>query len=273
MRSRASRAASCAAIARAHPTLNCTTSQPSSSRARAFERAAASRVGETESVNHTAEGGRATHKYIQNDWFAPRRVRNARCHRRFRARGAVRTTDCARARAARRDARRVRARHPRAVIAPTHTDALAHYSTSRRIKRADPGAIGVDGRPSASTDGDPTDARLWGCGARVISSSSSRARPRPRAARPLAARIPRVARRASHFARDVRAARARERLDRPRMARRSTRAATPSPETPSRAATRGAERGAGAALVFMVFVFFAAWSFGSLQYDRVDTRS
>ena len=170
-------------------------------------------------------------------------------------------------------ARRVRARHPRAVIAPTHTDALAHYSTSRRIKRADPGAIGVDGRPSASTDGDPTDARLWGCGARVISSNSSRARPRPRAARPLAARIPRVARRASHFARDVRAARARERLDRPRMARRSTRAATPSPETPSRAATRGAERGAGAALVFMVFVFFAAWSFGSLQYDRVDTRS
>ena len=69
--------------------------------------------------------------------------------RRFRARGAARATDCARAR---RDARRVFARHTRAAIAPTRTDALAHYSTTRRTERTararrrrDPDAVSVDG--------------------------------------------------------------------------------------------------------------------------------
>ena len=53
---------------------------------------------------------------------------------------------------ARRDARRVFARHTRAAIAPTRTDALAHYSTTRRTERTararrrrDPGAVSVDG--------------------------------------------------------------------------------------------------------------------------------
>jgi hypothetical protein len=62
------------------------------------------------------------------------------------------------------------------------------------------------------------------------------------------------------------------RFARPRTARRSTRA-TPNPETPSRAATRDAARDAGAALVFMVFRVLFTRSFGSLQYDHVDTQS
>ena len=44
------------------------------------------------------------------------------------------------------------ARHTRAAIAPTRTDALAHYSTTRRTERTararrrrDPGAVSVDG--------------------------------------------------------------------------------------------------------------------------------
>jgi hypothetical protein len=62
------------------------------------------------------------------------------------------------------------------------------------------------------------------------------------------------------------------RFARPRTARRSTRA-TPNPETPSRAAPRAAARDAGAALVFMVFRVLFTRSFGSLQYDHVDTQS
>ena len=49
-------------------------------------------------------------------------------------------------------ARRVFARHTRAAIAPTRTDALAHYSTTRRTERTararrrrDPDAVSVDG--------------------------------------------------------------------------------------------------------------------------------
>ena len=82
-----------------------------------------------------------------------------------------------------------------------------------------------------------------------------------------ARRAPQAARRATC------APRARTiRFARPRTARRSTRA-TPNPETPSRAATRDAARDAGAALVFMVFRVLFTRSFGSLQYDHVDTQS
>ena len=100
------------------------------------------------------------------------------------------------------------------------------------------------------------------CGSRNVVEFVARATARPRDVR----RKPR-ARRATC------APRARTiRFARPRTARRSTRA-TPNPETPSRAATRDAARDAGAALVFMVFRVLFTRSFGSLQYDHVDTQS
>ena len=103
------------------------------------------------------------------------------------------------------------------------------------------------------------------------SSNSSRARATARRA---PSRRAHAARRAPQAARRATCApRARTiRFARPRAARRSTRA-TPNPETPSRAATRDAARDAGAALVFMVFRVLFTRSFGSLQYDHVDTQS
>ena len=103
------------------------------------------------------------------------------------------------------------------------------------------------------------------------SSNSSRA---TATARRAPSRRAHAARRAPQAARRATCApRARTiRFARPRTARRSTRA-TPNPETPSRAATRDAARDAGAALVFMVFRVLFTRSFGSLQYDHVDTQS
>ena len=103
------------------------------------------------------------------------------------------------------------------------------------------------------------------------SSNPSRARATARRA---PSRRAHAARRAPQAARRATCApRARTiRFARPRTARRSTRA-TPNPETPSRAATRDAARDAGAALVFMVFRVLFTRSFGSLQYDHVDTQS
>jgi hypothetical protein len=99
------------------------------------------------------------------------------------------------------------------------------------------------------------------CGSRNVVEFVARARDRaPRALSPRARRATCAPR-----ARTIRFAR-------PRTARRSTRA-TPNPETPSRAATRDAARDAGAALVFMVFRVLFTRSFGSLQYDHVDTQS
>ena len=99
------------------------------------------------------------------------------------------------------------------------------------------------------------------------SSDCATARRAPSRRAHAARRAPQAARRATC------APRARTiRFARPRAARRSTRA-TPNPETPSRAATRDAARDAGAALVFMVFRVLFTRSFGSLQYDHVDTQS
>ena len=109
------------------------------------------------------------------------------------------------------------------------------------------------------------------CGSRNVVESV--ARDRDRATRALSPRARRVTCAARRARRATCAPRARTiRFARPRTARRSTRA-TPNPETPSRAATRDAARDAGAALVFMVFRVLFTRSFGSLQYDHVDTQS